>query len=86
MAREEIRIDERGRRDSCLGSVLQLKVWSPGYPPLLWSEVWDAFVTAYPGRWAVQLFPPAGDLVDGKAVYHLFVCDSEPEGLNLRKG
>jgi hypothetical protein len=32
----------------------------------------------------VQCFPPADQLVDGKSVYHLFVCDVQPEGLNIR--
>ena len=79
-----VRIDERGYRDSCLGRVLQLKVWAPGYPPLGWREVWDAFTEAYPDRWAVQVFPPRSDLVDSKAVYHLWVIDDEPHGLNIR--
>ena len=77
-------ITERGRRDSCLGAALQIKVFAPGYRPLSWSEVWAAFADAYPGRWAVQVFPPAPELVDGKAVYHLWVLDEEPKGLNLR--
>lgn len=79
-------ITERGYRESCLGSVLQIKVFALGYRPLNWREVWEAFALAYPGRWAVQCFPPAPELIDGKAVYHLFVLESEPMGLNLRKG
>ncbi len=79
-------ITERGYRESCLGRVLQLKVFVRGYQPLSWREVWDAFVARYPGRWAVQCFPPAEELVDGKAVYHLFVLEAgrEPRGLNVR--
>jgi hypothetical protein len=64
--------------------VLQIKVFAPGYRALSWREVWDAFTVAYPGRWAVQCFPPADQGIDGKAVYHLFVCDETPWGLNLR--
>lgn len=64
--------------------VLQLKVWAPGYPLLSWSAVWEAFTEAYPGRWAVQVFPPSDALVDGKNVYHLWVLEDEPTGLNLR--
>lgn len=77
-------ITERGERDSALGRVLQLKVATPEYRPLGWREVWEAFSARYPGRWAVQVFPPADQLVDSKAVYHLFVCPQEPQGLNLR--
>jgi len=45
--------------------------------------VWEAFAAAYPGRWAVEVFPPAERLVDGKHVYHLFVLSDRPEGLDL---
>lgn len=79
-----VTITERGYRDTALGRCLQLKVFAPGYPVLTWGQVWAAFVAAYPGRWAVQVFPPAGYLVDSKNVYHLFVCAGEPQGLNLR--
>jgi len=79
-----VKITERGYRESCLGRVLQLKVFDEAYRPLGWREVWDAFAERYPGRWAVQCFPPADQLVDGKAVYHLWVCDDEPVGLNIR--
>ena len=79
-----LQITERGYRDSALGRVLQIKVFADGYRLLSWREVWEAFVERYPGRWAVQCFPPRDELVDGKNVYHLFVCDAPPEGLNIR--
>lgn len=78
-------VTERGNRDSSLGRVLQLKIFRPGYTPLTWGEVWKRFSEAYPGKWAVQVFPPADQLVDGKDVYHLFVCDVAPAGLNIRE-
>jgi len=81
-----IEITERGYRESRLGRVLQIKVFEPGYRPLGWREVWEAFAARYPGKWAVQCFPPASELVDGKAVYHLFVCDRPPTGLNIKDG
>lgn len=77
-------ITERGVRDSCLGPVLQLKIFAEDYRPLYWREIWDAFVKKYPGRWAVQVFPPSEKLVDSKAVYHLFVLDREPTGMSLK--
>ena len=80
----KIEITERGTRQTCLGPALQLKIFAPGYHVLSWREVWDAFSAAYPGRWAVQVFPPTESLLDAKCVYHLFVLDREPEGLNLR--
>lgn len=81
---QPIQITERGYRDSCLGRVLQLKIFTADYRPLGWREVWEAFAEKYPGKWAVQCFPPADQLVDGKNVYHLFVCDTPPSGLNIR--
>ena len=72
------------RRSTCLGEVLYIKIGAPGYRPLGWREVWERFVRAYPRQWAVQCFPPEDQLVDGKAVYHLFVCDVPPEGLNIK--
>jgi len=79
----EIIVKKRGLRQTCLGPALQLKIFAPGYRPLSWREVWEAFARTYPGRWAVQVFPPADRLIDGKAVYHLFVLDGKPEGLDL---
>ncbi len=80
----EIIITERGTRETCLGPALQLKICTADYRPLGWREVWDAFAAAYPGRWAVQVFPPAERLLDAKAVYHLWVLNQEPTGLDLR--
>lgn len=82
----DVKITERGYRDSCLGRVLQLKVFTADYRAMNWREVCDAFNAAYPGAWAVQVFPPAERIVDGKSVYHLFVLPegAQPEGLDLR--
>jgi hypothetical protein len=75
---------DMGRRPSVLGEVTYIKICAPGYRSLGWREVWERFASAYPGRWAVQCFPPADRLVDGKAMYHLFVLDCEPGGLDIR--
>ena len=79
-----IKIREVEERDTELGRALYIKMHAPGYRPMPWSEVWRAFESAYPDRWAVQTFPPHDQLVDGKAVYHLFVLDHESVGLNIR--
>ena len=71
-------------RDTELGKAIYIKISVIGYRPLSWREVWGIFTAAYPGRWAVQVFPPRDQLVNGKAMYHLFVLDHEPEGLNIR--
>lgn len=80
-----VRIAERGLRESSFGPVLQLKVWSDGNPNLSWRQIEDAFNAAYPGRYAIQLFPPKETIVDGSAVYHLWVLEAPPRGLDLRE-
>lgn len=80
----KVEIREGNFRDTPLGEALHIKMHAEGYPPLSWKDCWEAFSEAYPGRWAVQVFPPADQLVDGKCMYHLFVLDEEPEGLNIR--
>lgn len=80
----EATVTERGYRETCLGRALQIKVFAPDYQVLTWREVWEAFAAAYPGQWAVQVFPPAALLVDSKNVYHLWVLPDEPTGMNLR--
>lgn len=79
-----VSVTSRGFVDSCLGRVEQVKIFADGYRRMDWIEVWQAFAESYPGRWAVQVFPPERALVDGKNVYHLWVCEDEPRGLNLR--
>jgi hypothetical protein len=83
----QVQITERNWRDSALGRVLQLKLWAEGFPPLSWAQLWGAFSQAYPGCWAIQVFPPVEALVDGKCVYHLYVLPGlePPVGLDLRE-
>jgi hypothetical protein len=66
-------------------SALYIKVRTEDYRQLTWSEVWEVFADRYPGRWAVQFFPPAEDLVDEVNVYHLFVLQEEPLGVNIKE-
>lgn len=80
----DIVVTERGSRDTCLGPALQLKVFTREYRCLSWREVWEAFAERYPDRWAVQVFPPESRLVDAKNVYHLFVLEQQPAGMDLR--
>lgn len=82
--KSDLSLREIERRETALGDVTYIKIHAPDYRPLGWREVWEKFAETYPGRWAVQAFPPADQLVDGKAVYHLFVCDEAPQGLNIR--
>lgn len=75
---------DAGTRESSLGTVLHIRMWAENWERLTWREIWEAFARLYPGKWAVQVFPPADQLVDGKAVYHLFVCETPPQGLGLK--
>lgn len=68
------------------GWMTHLKVYTPGYRRLAWLEVWQALQSAYPGRWALELYPPAEALVNDAHVYHLWLLPEEwtlPVGLNL---
>jgi len=79
-------VQEMGERETDLGWVLYIRVFTNNYRQLSWSEVWRAFERNYPGRWAVQVFPPSDQLVDETNIYHLFVLlDGEPIGLNIAK-
>jgi len=84
MANPVINITEHGERESCIGKVLWIKVFAEDYRRLYWREVWDVFSKKYPGKWAVQVFPPKRQLVDSKSVYHLWVAETCPQGLNIR--
>ncbi len=86
VAVDTLTVREIEARETDLGPALYVKVQAAGHRPLSWREVWEAFAARYPGRWAVQAFPPADQLVDGKAVYHLFVLEPgyEPAGLSIK--
>ena len=71
-------------RDTSLGPARRIRMWAQGYETMTWREIWEAFTKLYPGKWAVQVYPPTDQLVDGRAIYHLFVCEQDPQGLNIR--
>jgi hypothetical protein len=67
-----------------LGAVLYIKIARYDGRPMGWEEVWARFAAAYPGRWAVQVFPPLECLVNDANYYHLFVLDEgEPMPASL---
>lgn len=70
------------------GTVTHLKVYTPEYKRLNWMQVWQAFTDVYPGRWAVELYPPAEELVNDTHVYHLWLLPEgwrPPPSMNLRQ-
>lgn len=78
-------IQEMGQRQTSMGQALYIKVLTSDYRQLSWSEVWQAFSDSYPGQWAVQMFPPASELVDEQNIYHLFVLEDEPRNLSIKR-
>ena len=50
---------------------------------MCWSEVHDTYTAHYPGRWAVQVFPPVDRTLNTAHRYHLWVLDHEPAGLDI---
>ena len=59
------------------GTVTHLKLYTPEYKRLNWVQVWQAFTDVYPDRWAIELYPPAEELINDAHVYHLWLL---PEG------
>lgn len=76
-------VQEMGHRYTSIGSVLYIKIRIRGNRCLSWAEVWRTFESAYPDQWAIQFFPPKDQLVDEVNIYHLFVLDEAPIGVNI---
>lgn len=78
-------IQEMGARHTSFGYVDYIRIWRHDQKPMAWPEIWTAFTERYPDRWAVQMFPPAADLVDEVNMYHLFILGDAPFGVNIRR-
>ena len=78
-------VQEVEYRATSLGVALYIRVRTEDYRQLSWTEVWEAFSGAYPGRWAVQFFPPSDQLVDETNLYHLYVLEDPPVGVSIRR-
>lgn len=70
-------------RDTPLGPALYVRIHRRDMWPMTYRELWDAFAAHYPGRWAVEMFPPAERLLDQAHKYHLFVLDRHPRDFDL---
>lgn len=79
-------VQEMGERETELGIALYIRIYTPNYQPLSWDHVWHVFQDRYPGRWAIQVFPTAEELVNDTNIYHLFVLDHKPRGFNIKPG
>jgi hypothetical protein len=70
-------------RDTDLGQALYIQVWRKDDRRMGWEDVWKVFVQHYPGKWAVQMFPPVEATINMANMYHLFVLDKRPRGLTI---
>lgn len=83
--RTDIQIQEMEQRTTSFGEAVYIRVSTPNYRLLSWAEIWARFVEAYPGRWAVQFFPPLSEALDEVNIYHLYVLEDAPTGVNIRR-
>lgn len=66
------------------GPALYLRIQRYDGDQMTWPEVCEVFNELHPGRWAVQFFPPREEILDEANIYHLYVLEYEPEGVNIR--
>jgi hypothetical protein len=55
--------------------------------PMSWAEIQAVFNDRYPDRWAFQMFPPDGWVLDIANLYHLWILPEgfEPGRLNIAR-
>lgn len=68
-----------------LGWVTRIHVVRHDGEPMYWDEIHFVFSQAYPGMWAMQMFPSCDQVIDNVNKYHLFVLATEPQGLNIQE-
>jgi hypothetical protein len=76
-------VTEKGWVRTDLGPALRITLQRHDKAPMGFLEVYDAFEKAYPGRWALQCFPPREHLLDQANKYHLHVLDAQPKAFDL---
>lgn len=74
---------ECDRRPTAYGEALYVRIHRADMAVMGFRELWDVFDKYYPGKWALQVFPPREHLLDQANKYHLFVYEEKPEGLSL---
>src|SRR5271156_5932291 len=65
----QVSIQEMGESPTSLGGANYIKIRRHGDKPMSWRAVWEAFSSTYPDCWAVQMSPPASELIDEINVY-----------------
>ncbi len=68
---------------SLLGVVRRVRIHRLDMAPMGYRELWSVFDSLYPGRYALQTFPPRAELIDQANKYHLWLLPSKPAGLTL---
>jgi len=76
---------ECDRRPTSFGAATYVRIHRMDMAPMGFRELWEVFSKLYPGKWAVQSFPPANLLLDQANKYHLMVFDEAPHGLDIMK-
>lgn len=78
-------VQTMGERFTSFGVATYLRVYRDDDQPMSWREIWETFSSVYPDRWAIEVFPPADELIDEANVYHLFMLEEEPTGMNIKR-
>jgi len=79
-------VQEMGARSTSFGEAFYIRIYTNQYRPLSSTEIWETFIDAYPGQWAIQSFPPEDRVVDEQNIYHLFVLTEPPQGFDIKRG
>lgn len=77
---------ECDRRQTACGEALYVRIHRKDMAVMGFRELWETFERLYPGKWALQVFPPKNRLLDQANKYHLYVYDKCPAGLDLAEG
>jgi hypothetical protein len=76
-------VTEKGVVQTALGPALRIQIERRDHDTMGFREIWDVFEHRYPGKWALQCFPPREHFIDQANRYHLHVLDVQPQGLDL---
>lgn len=79
----DVFIQEVDHRPTALGEALRIQVERIDGQRMGFRELWDAFEARYPGKYAVQVFPPRAHFFDQANKYHLFVLEQAPVGMDI---
>lgn len=65
-------------RSSRWGPVTRVTIERSDRKRMGWEAIWKAFTEVFPGRWAVEIYPPERCLVNEENQYHLALLAEEP--------